>query len=310
MVTCYHTAIPTSKTQISIGTQTGGDVAASLRRVLVTGGAGQIGRAVLDLLAAEGIAATALVLGDTGDLPAATVVVGDAGDPDVAARAVTGADAVIHLAAHPSPLGATAKEVFCGNTRATFAVLEAAGRQGIRRAAIASSYAIAGLTFATGPVRPAYLPFDAAIPLQISDPYALSKQTDEATAAMMARRHGMSVPALRLPLVSDAAVGLPKVAARYAENPAAGAGDVWSYLDVRDAARAFLLAIRVAPAGAPVLYAAAPETLMRQPTEELIDAYLPDVPRRTTFAGRAVPIDLAPARAVLGFTARHIFAPQ
>ena len=285
-------------------------MAATLRRVLVTGGAGQIGRAVLDLLATEGIASTALVLQDTGDLPSTTVVVGDAGDPDVATRAVTGADAVIHLAAHPSPFAATAEEVFCGNTRATFTVLEAAGRHGIRRAAIASSYAIAGLTFAASPVRPAYLPFDAAIPLRITDPYALSKQTDEATAAMMARRHGMSVPALRLPLVSDAAVGLPKVAARYAESPAAGAGEVWSYLDVRDAARAFLRAVQVAPAGAPVLYVAAPETLMRQPTEDLLDVYLPDVPRRTTFTGRAVPIDLAPVRAVLGFTARHIFSPK
>ena len=285
-------------------------MAAAPRHVLVTGAAGQIGRAVLELLAAEGVAATALVLADPGDLPATEVVVGDAGDPAVAARAGAHADAVVHLAARPSPLAGTADEVFCGNSRATFVVLEAAGRQGIRRAAVASSYAIAGLTFTAAPVRPAYLPFDAATPLQISDPYALSKQADEATAAMMARRHGMSVTALRLPFVSGAADGLPRMAVRYAADPAAGTAEVWSYLDVRDAARAMLLAIRVAPAGAPVLYIAASETLVSQPTEQLLDTYLPDVPRRAAFPGRAVPIDLAPARTLLGFTARHVYVPD
>lgn len=288
--------------------------------VLVTGAAGQIGRAVLDLLAGSGIATTALVLDSPGGpashagLAADRVVVGDAGDVNAVRSALTGADgvsgvdAVIHLAAIPAPEHGTAEQVFSANTRATFVVLEEAGRAGVRRAAIASSYAIAGLTFATRPVLPAYLPFDVASPLQISDPYALAKRADEATAEMMARRHGMGVVALRLPFVSGASHGLSRAAAKYASTPAAGVTEVWSYLDVRDAARAFLLGLRAPLTGAHVVYVAAPETLAPYPTEWLLDTYLPGVPRRAPFPGRAVPIDLEPARHLLGFTAHHPMA--
>lgn len=273
--------------------------------VLVTGAGGHIGQATLGYLARKGIRATALVLDDPHDLPAGRVVTGDATDPGTVAAALDGVDAVIHLAALPSPAAGTPVDVFATNTLATFVVLEEAGRAGVRRACIASSYAIAGLTFGVQPEPLAYLPVDAAIPLRISDPYALSKQADEATAAMMARRHGMSVVAIRFPFVGDASGRLAAAAARYAASPASGAGEVWSYLDVRDAARALLAAVRVAPAGAHVVYAAAPETLAPFPTEWLLDRFLPGVPRRRALPGREVPIDLQPARRLLGFAAEH-----
>lgn len=275
-------------------------------RVVVTGAAGQIGRAVLDLLAAEGIAACALVLHDPGDLKADRVVVGDAQDPSAVAAALTGADAVVHLAALPSPDRAAPDEVFGANSRATFVVLEQAGAAGVRHAAIASSYAILGLTFGTTPLSPPYLPLDVAAPTRISDPYALAKQADEATAAMMARRHGMSVVALRLPYVSDAEGGLADAAHRYATEPARGASEMWSYLDVRDAARAMLLAVQLpSGAGAHVAFVAAPDTLAPFETEWLLDRFHPGVPRRRRFAAREVPLDLTPARDLLGFTAMY-----
>jgi nucleoside-diphosphate-sugar epimerase len=273
--------------------------------VLVTGASGHIGRATLGCLARNGVRATALVLDDTGDLPAYRVVTGDATHPGAVGAALDGVDAVIHLAALPSPAAGAAVDVFATNTRATFVVLEEAGRAGIRRACIASSYAIAGLTFGVRPQPLAYLPVDAAIPLLISDPYALSKQADEATAAMMARRYGMSVVAIRFPFVGDADGRLAAAAERYAASPASGASEVWSYLDVRDAARALLAAVQVAPPGAQVVYAAAPETLAPYPTDWLLDRFLPGVPRRRAFPGREVPIDLEPARQLLGFAAEH-----
>lgn len=263
---------------------------------------------MLELLASEGFTVTALERLDPGPgLPAAEVVVGDAGDPSTVSRALHGVDGVIHLAALPSPDHGPAEEVFTANTRATFVVLEAAGRAGIRRAAIASSYAVAGWTFGTRPVLPEYLPLDAAVQLRISDPYALSKQSDENTAVMMARRHTMSVVSLRLPFIGEAAESLPRMAERYTRTPVAGATEVWSYLDERDAARAFLHALRASPGGSPAVYVAAPETLAPYPTEWLLDSFLPKVPRRTRFPGRTVPIDLTPARRLLGFTATHPF---
>jgi nucleoside-diphosphate-sugar epimerase len=275
---------------------------ATLGRVLVTGAAGLIGRAVLDLLAAEGVAVTALVL-DGADVPADRVLTGDAGD--VGAEALAEVDAVIHLAAIPAPDRDPDADLFAGNTRATFAVLDQAGRAGVRRVALASSYAICGLPFARRPLRMPYLPIDTALPLQITDPYALSKQADEATAAMMSRQYGMTTVALRFPFVGDHD-RLGWAASRYADDPAAGAADVWSYLDVRDAARALVAALDPARAGAHVLYAAAPETIAPYPTEDLVTTYHPDVPH-PPFPGRTVPIDLAPARDLIGFTAAHVW---
>ena len=278
-----------------------------MERVLVTGAAGLIGGATLDLLAGRGIPATALVLDEPGRrLPADRVVVGDAGDPAVVAEALDGADAVIHLAAIPTPLVDPGERVFTVNTAATFAVLDRAGHAGVRRAAIASSYAICGLPFAAKPLTMPYLPIDTALPLQITDPYALSKRADEETAAMVHRRYGMTVVALRLPFVGDPAERLPWAARRYADQPAEGAADVWSYLDVRDAARALVAALAPARPGHHVVYVAAPETLAPYPTEQLLDRFHRDVPR-PPFAGRTVPIDLDPARELLDFTAEHVW---
>ena len=275
--------------------------------VLVTGAAGLVGSAVLDLLAALGTPATALVLEPPGrPLPADRIVIGDAGDPDTVADALRDADAVIHLAAIPAPDRDPDARVFARNTRATFTVLDEAGRAGVRRAAIASSYAICGLPFARRPLRMPYLPIDTALPLQITDPYALSKQTDEATAAMMSRQYGMSVVAMRLPFVGTPDDRLRRVARVWAEDPRAGAAEVWGYLDARDAARSLVAALDPAEPGYHVVYVAAPETLAPYPTEELLEKFHPGVPR-PAFAGRAVPIDLAPARDLLGFTAEHLW---
>jgi nucleoside-diphosphate-sugar epimerase len=273
-----------------------------MNRVLVTGAAGMVGRAVLDVLAASGVAATALAL-EPVSLRADRVVVGDARDTTVVADALAGVDAVIHLAAIPAPVREP-EVVFGLNTLSTFVVLDQAGRAGVPRAAIASSYAICGLPFASHPLRMPYLPIDRDLPLQITDPYALSKHVDEATAERTALRFGMGVVAVRLPFIGTGERRLPATAAEYAANPGSGAANLWSYLDARDAATAMVRALHPAEPGCHVVYVAAPETLAPYPTEWLLDRFHPGVPR-TFHPGRTVPIDLAPAKALLGFTAEY-----
>jgi nucleoside-diphosphate-sugar epimerase len=275
----------------------------AVSRVLVTGAAGRIGRAVLDALATAGIPAHALVLEDPGDLAAEAVFTGSAADPSVVRASLRGVDGVIHLAALATPDLGTPLEVFGGNVCATFAVLDEAGRAGVPRAVIASSYSVTGLPFARTLLHPAYLPVDVAMPAQIEDPYALSKQTDELIAAMVARRYSMGVVALRYPFVGGFDDRLPGYAVQIAERPETGARELWSYVETRDAARAALLALDIDVPGVQVVYVAAPRTLVPYPTAELLDRFHPDVPRRTEFPGRTVPIDLAPARELLGFTA-------
>lgn len=283
-----------------------------MNRVLVTGAFGLIGSALLDVLSANDIPVTAL----TNVEPAAEqgpavdrVFVGDAGHVELVRAALADAAAVVHLAAIPTPLHDPGVDVFAGNTRATFVVLDEAGKAGVRRAVIASSYSILGLPFAPRLLHPPYFPIDIGTPLQIEDPYGLSKEVDEATARMVGRRYGMDVVALRFPFVG----GDERLAARLRatlDDPGVAARESWAYLDVRDAAAAIWSALRAVISGVRPLYLAAPEILAPWPTEELIRRYHPDSEIRRPLAGREVPIDLAPAKALLGFRARHLVSPE
>ncbi|MFG1625026.1 NAD-dependent epimerase/dehydratase family protein [Kribbella sp. NPDC049227] len=276
----------------------------TVTRVLVTGASGMIGHAVVGDLVAQGILVTALDRIEPDGLPADRMVIGDARDPAAVDEAMADVDAVIHLAGLASPGHGTPFEVFGGNTRATFVVLEAAGRRGIRRVALSSSYSITGLPFAAGIRHPAYLPVDENLPVQIEDPYGLSKQVDEATALMMTRRHGLTVVALRLPFVADDRRRRDRLAATTAD-PLYGSAELWAYLDLRDAARALRLALTAPVSGFHPVLVAAPQTLAPYPTDELLARYHPTVPVRRALPGRAVPMDLSRARDLLGFTAEH-----
>jgi nucleoside-diphosphate-sugar epimerase len=278
--------------------------------VLVTGAAGRLGRSVLAACADAGITTRALVLARdyVAELPSDEVVIGDARDPVAVSEAVAGATAVVHLAAIPSPTGGTAEEVFCGNTSATFNVLEAAAGAGVQHAVIASSHAATGLPFAPSVRTPAYLPLDEHIPLQVEDPYALSKQVDELTSAMMWWRHGLSVVALRFPFLGDPDDRLPRRAAQLAADPAKGAAELWGYLDYRDAADCCVAALAHRRPGCHVVTVAAPTTLAPYPTEQLLEAFLPHVPRRTLFPGRTAPFDTSKARELFDFSPRFEWA--
>lgn len=280
------------------------------RRILVTGAAGRLGRAALTLLTHRGIATTGLDRHDPGDTGAGRMVTGSAGDPVAVRDALAEVDAVIHCAAIPAPTIGTPHEVFTTNTRATFTVLEEAAQQGVHRAVIASSLSVTGLPWSPTPQTPAYLPIDEDLPLQVADPYALSKQTDEAIGAMMARRYGMTVVALRLPLLGGPGDQFDTYTRNYAEHPAWGAPELWAYLDTRDAARAGLLAVTAPVTGFHAVFVAAPDTLSATDTEALLDEHLPGVPRRTRLAGRAVAIDTGKAARLLGFSPEHLYPPS
>lgn len=280
-----------------------------MKRVLVTGAFGLIGRAVVATLHAHGVAVTALTNVRQADTAGVDrVVFGDAGDVDVVRSALADVTAVVHLAALASPLLGSAVDVFAGNTRATFVVLDEAARAGVRRAVIASSYSVLGLPFAPRTVHPPYFPLDADTPLQIEDCYALAKQADEATADMMARRHGMAVVALRFPFVGDDARIAERLRRTIADPGGQPAREAWAYLDVRDAAEAVRLGLVADLTGVHRLFLAAPEILAPYPTEELIRAHHPDSEIRRPLPGRTTPIDTEPAARVLGFAARHVVA--
>ncbi|WP_432994274.1 NAD-dependent epimerase/dehydratase family protein [Dactylosporangium sp. CA-233914] len=275
-------------------------------RVLVTGAAGNIGRAVCARFAAGRATISALTLDDSRPESAARVTVGDAGNPETVSEAIGGGvDVVVHLAAIPSPLEHSQLDVFANNTRATFVVLEECAKAGVTRAVIASSYSILGLRFAPHVLHPAYYPIDEATPPQVEDAYALSKLTDEATAAMMHRRHGLDVVALRFPFTSSWE-RLREVAEACRADPWSMAPDSWSYLHVDDAAEAVWLAATRPVTGFHPVLLAAPQTLAAEPTLDLIARYHPGTQVRADIPGRATPIDTGAIERLLGFRATRL----
>lgn len=274
------------------------------KRVLVTGGAGLIGRATVDLLHDHGAVVTTLSIKEEPELSADRVLIGDTRlEPDVA-DALDGVEAVVHLAALPHPRAGTPYEVHSTNVVSTFNVLAQAGQRGIRRAVIASSINAFGIPMNSHDVAPAYFPIDAAIPADLDDWYSLSKATDELTAGMAHRHWGIDVVALRFPHVNRHEA-LTRMSEVHRENPAHGMREAWSYLDVRDAARAILLGLTAELSGMHRLFLAADNTLASYRTEDLLDAFAPGVLRLRRFVGREVPMDLGPVRTLLGFRAQH-----
>ncbi len=119
---------------------------ASGSRVLVTGGAGFIGRTMVRALLAEGHDVTVADLRAFPD-PEVRSVVGDLCDPDGPARAVRPAtDVIIHLAAFTSVLASVADPVstYRLNVDATARLLEAARENEVGTFLFASTNAVTG----------------------------------------------------------------------------------------------------------------------------------------------------------------------
>jgi UDP-glucose 4-epimerase len=119
---------------------------ANRSRVLVTGGAGFIGRRVVRALLAEGHEVTVADLRALRD-PAVRSVVGDLCDPDVPARAVgRGTDVIIHLAAITSVLASVADPVstYRLNVDVTARLLELARENEVETFLLASTNAVTG----------------------------------------------------------------------------------------------------------------------------------------------------------------------
>ena len=94
-----------------------------------------------------------------------------------------GAEAIIHMAAIPSPTKDPEAEVFRVNMMSNWNVLEAAEIHGITKLVMASSINAVGAGFSPAELDlPAYLPIDEELPTRAQDGYALSKWLGEEMA--------------------------------------------------------------------------------------------------------------------------------
>ena len=274
-------------------------------RILITGGNGRLGSWVGRDLRAHGHE----IVSVDRQLPAQrelgirhrAVELGDLGQ---IVGALVGCDAVLHFGAIPSPWSYPDEVVFLNNVAATYNVLQAAMTVGIRRAIIASSASGYGMAWARPTFPPLYVPLDEDHPFLAHDPYALSKEVDERTAEMFARRCGMTVLAYRFHWIAR-----PGEARARGTNPGPveekEATNLWGYVDIRDAAQACRLGLAADLSGFHPFNIIAADTLRPEPTEALLRAQLPTTEVRALLPGNASPWSIEKARRVLGYAPQH-----
>lgn len=271
-------------------------------KVVVTGGSGLAGRAVVSHLVAHGHEVTnADIVPSAGAAPFRRVDMNDLGQ---VYGVVSGADAVIHLAAIPRPTLDVPEVVFRTNTMATYNVLEASSALGVPRVVYASSVSVIGFPFFQRPVPPEYVPIDEAHPRLPQDAYALSKYVGEELAAGFARRGQLSVVSLRFAWIHTPETFAAEVAPLQA-NPVAGASNMWAYIDSRDLAESFRLALAAEVDGHDACFVAAADTFMPIPSRQLVEEFYPSTVMRDGFGEYDALVSSAKAERLLGFRPAH-----
>jgi nucleoside-diphosphate-sugar epimerase len=285
-----------------------------MERVVVTGGLGNAGKWVLEYLDGAGWDVTCIDL-DTppGAGPGGTAVDGiefRAGDLTDGAQvrellADIDPDAVVHMAGVPMAGLRSGGETFETNVTSAYHVMNAAGQLGAD-VVWTSSDAVYGAVFADPPWLPDYFPIDESHPCRPEDPYGTSKVVGEEIAAMAARRHEVSVASLRPPLI-EIPGAYQSVERRAAFDPetAERDGEYWSYVDVRDVARAVEAALRADLTGHEAFVVAAAENFLGVPTAEAVKAVFGDLPAECSLSGEQSAFSSAKARSVLGWEPEH-----
>jgi nucleoside-diphosphate-sugar epimerase len=292
-----------------------------LGNVLVTGAAGLLGGYVVRELAGRAELSGLDVVGPPGDAPSMSFALGSIEDPGAVAAAMKGQDAVVHIAARPNIWSGAGHEIIHTNVTGTWNVLEEAETAGVKRVVLTSSDSVLGYTVLSGAMLPPeYLPIDVAHPTRPTDAYALSKKLCEEMGRSFQERGKVEIVVIR-PVYVLYPEFEGEVRARAAnpemyKGPAAGGrqpaggGPMWHYVDPRDLARAYRLALEAEKPGFGPYFICGKTTLAPEPTIARLAARMGrKIPVRRPEVYAANPYaplyDLSAARDGLGFVAEH-----
>ncbi len=210
-------------------------------------------------------------------------------------------DAVIHCAAIPWAGTYPPEVVFRTNMLSHFNVLQACAGLGIRKVVTASSIQVINRVRTEQMVSPLYFPVDEEHPCVPDTEYGMSKEAGEAINRMFHRRYGIRTASIRLPGVLRA----DRIQERLNVAEEARARGLWSYIDPRDAAQCFRLAVESDAFECEIFNASADEVLSLIPSQELLNRYYPQVEVRQPLGEFSALFSNDKARQVLGFTPQY-----
>jgi nucleoside-diphosphate-sugar epimerase len=274
--------------------------------IAVTGGSGKAGRVVVRDLRERGHRVLNVDLAPSpesshpeDEIPFLRADVTDFGQALEAlsgGHTLPGVDAVVHLAAIPSPAHATPDQVFRTNITSTYSVFSAAARLGLPRVVWASSETTLGLPFERPPD---CAPVDEAH-VYPETSYALSKVLGEEIARQSYRWHGTTIIGLRFSniMVRSDYERFPT----FWEDPHSRKWNLWGYVDESHVAESVRLALELDIDGTDNFIIAAPDTVMKRPSRELMAEVFPGVPVADHVNGHDTLLDIRKARRILGYS--------
>ena len=287
-------------------------------RVVVTGGSGRLGQFVVRELFTHGYQVSVIDASKPREClcPTYTADLSKTGALQDFFKNVEG---VVHLARQRFPYTESGFNVeaqrwecpdavgdaerFNNNVAITNNVLAAAQFAGAKKFICGSSLAVYGLYYPVTALQPDYLPIDEEHPLRPQDPYGLSKLIGEKLCDTVSQKIGMQIASLRFSGIYTETHR--QLLLDRKRNPLIrGTGALWSYIDVRDAARTCRLALEADFSGHQAFNICAPETIMDTPTAELVAKYLPQVQSVRKADGRWSGYDTAKAQKILGVRAQ------
>ena len=264
--------------------------------VVVTGGSGKAGRAVIRDLLAHGHTVMNVDIAPPPE-PLCHFMKADLNDMGQAVEVLRQAAGTIDR--RRMPIGTPEAVV---HLMTTYNIFSAATLAGLKRVVWASSETTYGLPFTRTP--PVAAPVVEEHRLAPESSYALAKSLCEEMAREMHRWNpGTVFVGLRISNIFEPA-DYAQIPSFWAD-PSLRKWNLWSWVDARDVAQACRLALHADVDGADAFTIAAADTLMQRPSRDLMAESFPDVPVRPDLGKFDTLLSIAKARRVLGYAPEH-----